>query len=146
MDQSDLLATADGESLTPAHVQRRVDDWLARLDALMTDIRRWAADHGWQAEDAAPIPMHEEPMQRAGVPEHQQPALHLRDPSGREVWVQPKALWVIGANGRVDIFSPLGIYRLIDRADPFAAPEWVLYQLGNRQGRRFEPSDLAATV
>jgi hypothetical protein len=90
--------------------------------------------------------MHEEPMQRAGVPEHRQPALHLRDPSGHEVWIWPVALWVVGANGRVDILSTKGVYSLIDWAEPFEPPQWTLYKLGAGEGRRFDPHVFAEMV
>ena len=67
--------------------------------------------------DGAPIPMHEPLMSKFGIPERAQPALVLRSPTGWGVWIKPRALWVAGANGRIDIYSKKGVFTLIDIAE-----------------------------
>lgn len=137
-----------GDDLEPVaisreEVERRVDDWLARLDDLMAGIRTWAARHDWTIREGQAIPMHEEPMDRVGIAERDQPSLVLRSPSGSEIWIKPKGLWVIGANGRVDLFSRNGVFTLVDLADQFEPPRWVLHRVGGGNGQRFDPEQLA---
>src|ERR1019366_7471849 len=110
-----------------------------RLDTLFKQIKAWAAATGWTAEDGAPTPMHEEMMERFGVSERQQPTLRVRSGKGPEIWIKPKGLWVIGANGRVDMYSRKGAFALVDVADTFQAPQWVLHRIGKRHGQPFNP-------
>ena len=77
-------------------------------------------------------------MQRCGITEREQPSLSVRSPQGAEIWIWPKALWVIGANGRVDIFSAKDVYVLVDVADEFQAPRWILHRVGKMDGRPFD--------
>jgi hypothetical protein len=137
------LADIYGPDLTAQHVEGRVDDWLARLDDLLRRIETWALGHGWQVEDRACVPMDEELMRRFGLPPRQQPALELRSGHGGKVWIRPRALWVIGANGRVDIYATAGVGRLVDVAEPFSTPDWRFYRLGqDAKGRAFTPEML----
>lgn len=143
MALDDLMDPLDETVLSRADVEKRVDDWLSRLDNLLVDIRAWAGREGWTAESDAPVPMHEELMQRVGMPKRDQPALRLRNADGAELWIRPKALWVIGANGRVDLFSRHGAFILIDLAEPLQPPHWVLHVIGKGKGRPFSPPLLA---
>ena len=129
--------------ITEQRVRTRIDDWFRRLEDLMTRIKNWAASRGWSVEPHTPRPMREDLMERFGLPLREQPSLKLRSPQGGEVWIWPKGLWVIGANGRVDIFSRKGVYVLIDLAEPFQPPQWVLHRLGEGKGRPFDPEQFA---
>lgn len=44
----------------------------------------------------------------------------------------PVGLWTIGANGRVDVFSSKQHCMLVDDADQFREPEWVLIDVANK--------------
>ena len=87
-------------------------------------------------------------MERVGEPARVQPTLVLRSGEGAEVSIKPKALWVIGANGRVDVLSRKnGVYVLIDRAEPLEPPQWILRKVGaGGDGRAFDPELLAEMV
>lgn len=146
MGQEQPLDDLDEPQITAEDVDRRVDDWLRRLDGLFAEIKTWANANGWSVEDGAPIPMHEEPMERLGVRERQQPTLSLRSPEGAEVWIKPKGLWVIGANGRVDMYSRKGAFTLVDVADEFETPRWILHRIGQGAGQPFEPGQVADMV
>jgi hypothetical protein len=117
------------EEITAKYVEKCVDDWLQRLDDLFKQIKTWAAANGWAAEDGAPTPMREEMMERYGVGERKQPTLFVRSDTGAQIWIKPKGLWVIGANGRVDIYSRKGAYTLVDVGEKFQTPQWVLGSL-----------------
>jgi hypothetical protein len=90
--------------------------------------------------------MREEMMERFGVAERKQPTLSVRSPTGGEIWIKPKGLWVIGANGRVDIYSRKGAFTLVDVADTFQMPQWVLHRIGKTDGQPFNPQQLADMV
>ena len=130
----------DEPVITEAEVRNRVDDWLHRLDDLFKEIKHWAAANGWRVEERAPIPMHEEPMAQFALPAREQPAVYLHSPDGGVVWVNPIALWVIGANGRIDFDSSRkGAFTLIDVAEPERPPQWILHKVGRGKGEPFEP-------
>lgn len=133
----------DGLEVTPQHVTRRVDDWLDRLAALFDSIETWAATNGWNATRGAPKTMLEPLMQRFGLPPNEQPTLTLRSPTGGMVSILPKGLWVIGANGRVDVYSPKGAFVLIDIADQFQPPQWIFHHVGKGKGESFDPRLIA---
>jgi len=75
-----------------------------------------------------------------------QPTLTVLSPEGAKISIKPKGLWVIGANGRVDIYSGKGVFTLVDVADPFKAPKWVLHRVGQTDGRPFDPKQLAEMI
>lgn len=144
MIQQDEIDDIDGLDVTPRHVGLRVDDWLERLTALFDSIEAWAAANNWRAKRGPPISMLEPLMERYGLQPRDQPTLTLQPMNGGGVVsIQPRGLWVIGANGRVDVFSPRGAFVLIDVADQFQAPQWTLHHLGKGKGERFEPKLIA---
>ncbi len=131
----------------PEYIDRRVDDWLMRLDDLFGQIRIWASANGWTVTDGDPAPMREKIMERAGVKERTQPSLFVRKAAGQEIWIRPKALWVIGANGRIDIYAGNRVFTLVDIADHFQPPRWVLHRVGGgTKGKPFDPKLLAGMV
>jgi hypothetical protein len=148
MSERDQIGDVDEPEISKESVVKRVKDWLKRLDALLNQIKNWASANGWTVEDGAPVPMREEPMERFAVPESRQPSLSIRSVQGAEIWIKPKGLWVIGANGRVDIYSRKGAFTLVDVADVFQKPRWVLHRVGNGKadGQLFDPKQLADLV
>ena len=145
MTQSDPIDDIDEPVLTTEQVQRRVRDWLDRLEALFGGIKVWAAENGWTVNESM-LPMLEETMRQYGVAAAVQPSLALASPNGSTVLVKPKALWVIGANGRVDIYSSRGTYVLVDVAEQFEPAQWRLHRLARWSGRPFNPTQLAEMV
>lgn len=143
MSEYNSTGNANEPEITAEYINRRVEDWLQRLGVLFKDIKDWAAANGWSVQDETPIPMNEELMQRFGVAAQPQPTLSIRAPKGAAIWIKPKGLWVIGANGRVDIYSQKGAFTLVDTADNFQSPEWVLYRVGERKGQKFDAAQLA---
>jgi hypothetical protein len=85
-------------------------------------------------------------MERFGVAECHQPTLFVRNDTGAQIWIEPKGLWVIGANGRVDMYSRKGAYTLADVGERCQLPQWVLYLIGNREGQLSDPKQLADMV
>ena len=44
--------------------------------------------------------------------------------AGQVVKLQPRALWIIGKNGRVDLKCDGGRYLIVDAAENFEEPDW----------------------
>ena len=44
--------------------------------------------------------------------------------AGQVVKLQPRALWIIGNNGRVDLKCDGGRYLIVDAAENFEEPDW----------------------
>ncbi len=136
MSYIDELAYDEEEPVVvdKTHVERRVDDWLQRLNSLYADISAWADRNGWLHVEGAPVAMDEELMQRAGLAPREQASLVLTAPGGERVWFKPKGLWVIGANGRVDVYTLKELLLLVDTARQFESPQWVIHYLPSRAG------------
>jgi hypothetical protein len=138
------LPDLDEDVIDVAHTERLVDDWIERLQALRSQVAGWlAADFpSLRLVDRAPVPMHQGPMRRAGLAPRDMPAFEVVGVETRIMRFLPKGLWVIGANGRVDIISRLAAPQLVDRSEPLA-PEtnWQIYD--SRLGIRSVPWTMA---
>ena len=76
-------------------VQRR-DDWVDRVRKLVKTIATWSASEEWQVDHDEKT-IHEELLG-----EYQVPVAVVHVPGG-QLQIQPVALHVVGADGRVDI-------------------------------------------
>ena len=127
-----------------AHVERRIDDWRERIASLFSGVESWLP-LGWSAREGAEVWMHEDVMRNLGIAERQLPSLDLNK---GDLWarLEPRALWIIGANGRLDLVSSQGHYVIIDRADLFTAPLWTISKLRDQlNGHLFTRESLAAS-
>lgn len=99
------------------YLSQRVDRWAQRLQELFARVRQWLADcPGWTPETAAVRQREEELLARWGVPPRDVPVLTLRA-GDRFLRFLPDALFIVGANGRVDLLdSGKRTYILVDRA------------------------------
>ena len=120
--------------LDRAYVERRVRDWQDRLRALYDDVLNWLPS-GWSGLQNVSVPFHEELMQRFGVASAALPVLTLVRRSDRAK-LEPRGLWIVGTNGRVDLTNGPKHFLLIDRADSFQPPEWEVTSLQTRTDRR----------
>jgi hypothetical protein len=85
--------------------------------------------------DLPPVTMAEDPMRRFGVKSAQMPVFELRAGAQRVMRFQPKGLWIIGANGRVDLITKSAAPILFDRSEPSEGPsDWQLYYSKNGNG------------
>ena len=105
------------------HVARRVEDWEGRLDELYAMIGGWLPD-GWEARRSVPMVMHETLMRKFGVAAKRMPTLELRSGTGDTARMEPRGLWIIGGNGRIDLKRNGRRYLIVDMAGSFEAPDW----------------------
>jgi hypothetical protein len=90
------------------------------------------AKHGLRTERKRTVTMAEELMERYSVPDRELPVLDVlrgEDPVASFV---PRGLWIIGANGRIDIITRSGFRFLTDRGRN-GAPNWVVIDSQDRK-------------
>ena len=120
---STVLDDVTDEQIDARHIRRRVDDWEARVRGLYDTICGWLPD-GWTSREGLPVSMHEEMMRRSGVAAREIPTLLLSNGSGKSARLEPRGLWIIGSNGRVDMKCGNLHYLIVDMAESFEAPDW----------------------
>jgi hypothetical protein len=120
----------DGE-LTQDHVVRRVDDWAHRIDDLYALIESWLPTP-YRVRTRRHVAMHEELMVKYGVPARNLPVLEIFDGDRLLLSIEPRGLWIIGANGRLDVKRPREPYIIVDDAENFAEPRWRIAPLSAR--------------
>lgn len=106
------------------HVVKRVKDWEKRVSELYTTISSWLAGSEYSLRFGPKILMYEELMQQFNVPATNLPTADIYDSTTCILTLKPKGLWIIGANGRIDILSHKTNYLLIDYAEQFRKPDW----------------------
>lgn len=113
-------------------VIERVQDWISRLNTLKTTIEGWLP-RDMSVVDRAPTLMHEEVMRKFGVPPANMPTFEIVRDSQKLMRVQPKGLWIIGANGRIDLVTARGSWILVDQSEQLSeTPNWQYYASDNR--------------
>lgn len=119
------------DQIDRAHIERRIEDWKQRIDALYANVVRWLPA-GWSAVPCGDVVLHDELMQRFGVPDQSLPVLRIERSGAPRGRFEPRGLWIIGANGRIDLVLPPQHFIIIDRAQNFEASQWTMTSLRNR--------------
>jgi hypothetical protein len=142
------IAEATAE-LTPDHVRRRVDDWIKRVNDLYDLVERTLGER-FIYDRAESHHIHEELSQRLGLTPDQLPTVPILRldsrvaPGEAAAYLQPRALWIIGANGGLDLVLGRDLkprWTFFDTAVPFSPPHWIIANAGDP----FDRQDLTAT-
>lgn len=107
-----------------AHVERRIEDWQRRVVDLYDRLEGWLPP-GWSSQRRFEVFMDEQVMRNVGRSGEKLPSLVLQHGT-IAVRLEPRALWIMGANGRIDLVSPAAHAVIVDRADLFEAPQWTI--------------------
>jgi len=118
-----VLDDVTSDAIDATQIRRRADDREERLSGLYAMIGDWLPD-GWKARPGAPVVMHEPLMRKFDVDAKSMPTLELRDCKGHAARLEPRGLWIIGGNGRVDLKGGSQRYLIVDMAENFGAPNW----------------------
>jgi hypothetical protein len=148
---------ANPDSITREHVLKRLSDWHERVHELYDAIERAFQNTDFKLSREAKLQHPEELPQRFGITEADQPKieiLHILRPEKSEAAaLYPRGLWIIGANGRVDlrITSPMKVaetYMIVDQSAPFARPtQWIRIPVDSPFDREpFDPRWLVARL
>jgi hypothetical protein len=132
MPAQTVLEELTTDELTSDHVRKRVEDWLSRIDNLYKSLEEWLPN-GWSTRRGASVSMHEELMRNNGVPARDLPTLELLHNGIVGVKIRPYGLWIIGANGRIDLIKGHDRYLILDHAKTFEAPSWHIAAATERQ-------------
>jgi hypothetical protein len=145
-DDLDSMEETPHTTITKEQVQEQVQDWKNHLRALFNEISAWAKQNGWQVNDGGTVRMHEELMQKLDVPATDQPTLRL-DREHSYALFMPKGPWVIGANGRIDLYTSKGMFVIVDLGERGTDPRWTIFRASqNRDGDHFKPEMVAGLV
>lgn len=126
--------------ITKSDLHRRIRDWKERISALYDMIAEWLRSEGeYRCKRRPRAHMYEELMDRFSVRPQTLEELDVYRGDDLVATVKPVGLWVIGANGRLDILTKDGATILVDKAEKFRKPQWVAYGHSNgKEGHRFD--------
>ncbi|MGA2792759.1 MAG: hypothetical protein ABSE69_04385 [Roseiarcus sp.] len=139
------------------HVLRRLNDWKVRVHRLFDFIEDELGDD-FTYDRTGKHQSEEELVQRAGLSGAAVPALdilRIEKPAGSlRAIIIPRGLWVIGANGRLDLRVLRGALRqeqyfLIDKSQPLSGPEnadWYLASAADRLDQQLLTGELVREV
>ena len=128
-----VLDDVTSESIDAPYIQRRVDDWIHRVRSLHAELAA-ALPKRWSTK-AATVTMHEELMRKFKVPAASVPSLAFVHESGATASLVPRGLWLVGANGRLDLTANGQRYIVLDFADSFTCPKWHVCTAQDRRNR-----------
>ena len=129
-----VLDDVTSETIDASHIQRRIANWEERLNELYKKINDWLPED-WQGQNGIPVNMHEKLMKKFHIEPMQMPTYVLSNESKETVTIEPYGLWLIGANGRVDMKRGDNHYLLVDIAGNFNPSEWYVAKIDQRQRR-----------
>jgi len=135
-------------TIDKTHIERRVEDWKKRLADLYASVdAELSGLSDIRIEKNRSTLMHEELMQKYGVSSERLPILDIYKRNKLAATFKPVGLWVIGANGRVDILTSQGSYILVDKAEYGDNPQWFVYSPKNRRtGKPFDSAFIRETL
>jgi hypothetical protein len=117
--------------VTAKRIRQRVADWQQRIDQLYALISKWLArDPVYHVTTSHLVTLDEELMRANRVAPVELRVLEVRRKDDDELLLSfvPHGLWIIGANGRLDVIGPNQTWILVDQSEPFAKKsDWELY-------------------
>jgi len=108
-------------------VEKSVRDWKKRVSDLYSTIKLWLKDSEYSLKPGRQLPMYEELMYQFNVPSTEVDTAVVYKGKTFVLTIKPTGLWVIGANGIIDILSLKNNSMLIDIAEEFETPQWKLF-------------------
>jgi len=134
-------------NLDKPHVEERVSEWKKRLKDLFS-LFEDALSHlkGVECKQTRHTEMYEGLMQAHDVKAQSLPILDVYK-NGKMIFsVKPIGLWVIGANGRVDILTERGAYIVVDVAEYGQFPKWRVFSPKDRTSGAFLDSSFIVNL
>ena len=95
-----------GKSLTAKQTHAKPDEWISDVTKLLSQIRKWCEREDWE------VTQPEKQVTEESLGTYTVPVLRLRAPGGF-LYVEPVARYVIGAEGRIDIYSSPAMNRML---------------------------------
>lgn len=120
----DELSDENG-GLDQASVALRVENWKERVSKLYEQLRAWLPTK-FTTDTLRILRMHEKLMKRYNVGASILPILNVSCKGDSVATLTPRGLWIIGANGRLDLFTQQSHFVVVDRAMNFQTPDWEI--------------------
>lgn len=115
------------------YIEQRVQDWYDRLRRLFAEVEAWAPI-SWQRLHGQVMQREEELIRRYSITPRELPTLTFLRDTHRVAFV-PSALWIVGADGRVNVTVDAKQHILVDRRlTPGATSDWQIV-LGERSNQ-----------
>ena len=121
-----LAHDTDPPPLDADHLNQRLADWRKRVADLLEQLTDWGSQEGYIVRSGPPITMNEQLMRENGIEAMELPTLEIGNNAGFVAKVIPYGLWIIGGNGRVDLKTSQGVFKIIDLAANFEEPRWKI--------------------
>lgn len=127
-----IWETTETGNFERSRVVDRINDWENRIAALYTEINRWVSKTpSFHTEQLRTVTMSEELMRDFAVSDRELPVLDVMKDQEPIASLVPRALWVIGANGRVDLITRKGTRLIVYRND--VTWGWLLVDSDDRR-------------
>jgi hypothetical protein len=116
-------------------VRAQVADWTARLKSLYSQFDDWVQEHPGATVSRGEIKQSIEPlMKQFHVAPRQIPTYTVVVDEKWRIAFVPSAVWIVGANGRIDITTNIRHHMLFDVGGRNGAPsDWQLGVTGSRK-------------
>jgi hypothetical protein len=147
---------AHPEQVPTTRVIELINDWKHRVDMLYTGIERALVDTPFRVERKAIDMPNEAFLEHVAFPFGARPLINMLrivNADGQTVaTLKPRALWVIGGNGQVDLIirPSIGsseVYAVMDESERFKPSDWVRWPAGNPFDREvFDPAWLVSRL
>lgn len=126
------------------HIVKQIVDWKKRVNNLYKESKNWLKERpDLSVTNGNPTAMYEGLMQSFQIQPTEVDTADILKGKKIVLSFKPKGLWMIGANGRIDIISRVGNYILIDTAEQFETPNWHIFLATAKQnGRPFNQAEL----
>ena len=119
------------------HILKRIADWKKRVNNLYKETKSWIkANPNLSIIIGKPTPMYELFMESFQIRQTEIETADILKGKRIILSFKPKGLWMIGANGRIDIISQVGNYILIDNSEEFEAPNWQISKASDRKNEK----------
>lgn len=133
LDESIVLELMDSE-----YIRLRINDWKNRIENLYSLIEEWISGKpGYKIKIINDLIMYEELMKNFELPSEILKSADLLFNDNLLLTLKPFGLWIIGANGRIDIISRSGNFILVDYSDKFQKPDWKIYLKNKKENYSF---------
>ena len=120
------------------YIQKRVDDWKNRVDDLFKNVNNWILQKpNYTCKYGPQTTVYEDMMNTFEIPQQNLNTLDVLLNQKIILAFKPKGLWVLGANGRIDIISAKGSYIIVDLAEQLQTPKWQIYSADRKNKSSF---------
>ena len=118
-------------------VIKRISDWKKRISDLYATIDNWLINTEYNIKPGPKTIMYEELMSLYNLEATKLDTIDILRGRIFVMSIKPKGLWIIGANGRIDLLSLSNNVILVDIAKQFEQPQWKLYDNNKLKGVDF---------